>query len=119
MLLIVSSVFLICNIPSHAIRVYDFISSLVQPLVGPPFLLLLLQKLAMLLYYAGFATNFILYNISGRTFRRAFVRMWCCFGHRVSTYFYSKYVKIRKRSNSHGMTEIQLRLKIPDNCAYN
>lgn len=84
MLLLVSSVFLFCNTPSHVIRVYAFSMSMVDPRYSPSNLLLLVQQLTMLLYYAGFSTNVILYNASGKTFRSAFVRLLRRLSHRIA-----------------------------------
>ena len=76
MLLLVSTTFLICNIPSHAIRVYTFFVGLVDDSYKPSHKFLLIQKLTQFLYYSNFSVNFLLYNISGRAFRRAMLRLF-------------------------------------------
>lgn len=76
MLLLVSSVFLFCNTPSHVIRVYAFVLSEVDPNFRPSRTFLLVQRLAMLLYYAGFSANVVLYTVSGMTFRLAFLHLF-------------------------------------------
>ena len=75
MLLLVSTAFLLCNIPSHAIRVYAFFKSLIDPEYTPSHRFLLVQKVMQFVYYCNFSTNFLLYNISGKAFRRAMFRL--------------------------------------------
>jgi len=78
MLLLVSTVFLLLNIPSHAVRVYVFLKSTVDPSYVPDRLLVLVQKIIQHLFYVNFATNFLLYSASGKAFRRATYRLvWC------------------------------------------
>ena len=78
MLLLVSTVFLLLNIPSHAVRVYVFLKSTVDPSYVPDRLLVLVQKIIQQLFYVNFATNFLLYSASGKAFRRATYRLvWC------------------------------------------
>jgi hypothetical protein len=86
MLLIVSTVFLLFNIPSHAVRVYIFFESSLDFQYQPGHLLVLVQKMTMHLFNASFATNFILYSLSGRAFRRATVRLAQIIGHRGTTW---------------------------------
>jgi hypothetical protein len=75
MLLIVSTVFLFCHTPSHGFRVYVFIMTLVVDGYQPSHLTLLVQKLFQYIYIMNFALNIFLYNLSGRTFRKALVRL--------------------------------------------
>ena len=78
MLLLVSTVFLLLNIPSHAVRVYVFLKSTVDPSYVPSHLLVLVQKVIQHLFYVNFATNFLLYSVCGKAFRRATYRLvWC------------------------------------------
>jgi len=78
MLLLVSTVFLLLNIPSHAVRVYVFFKSTVDPSYVPGRLLVLVQKIIQHLFYVNFATNFLLYSACGKAFRRATYRLvWC------------------------------------------
>ncbi|ELT93787.1 hypothetical protein CAPTEDRAFT_64325, partial [Capitella teleta] len=76
MLLIISTAFLICNIPSHVIRVYAFSMSLIDPAYTPSHRFVLVQKLMQFVYYCNFSINFILYNLSGKAFRRAMFRLF-------------------------------------------
>jgi len=78
MLLLVSTVFLLLNIPSHAVRVYVFLKSTIDPSYVPCRLLVLVQKIIQHLFYVNFATNFLLYSACGKAFRRATYRLvWC------------------------------------------
>ncbi len=69
MLLIVSTVFLFCNMPRHALRTYHYIMTLINGDYQPPPTFLLCQELFQILYYVNFAVNFFLYSLSGRSFR--------------------------------------------------
>ncbi|XP_077494669.1 somatostatin receptor type 4-like [Amblyomma americanum] len=72
MLLLVSTVFILLNLPSYVMRIYVFLLSLgpshnVDPEVNS--LPYVLQRYFMLLYYTNFSINFVLYNASSRMFR--------------------------------------------------
>jgi len=84
MLLLVSTVFLVLNTPSHAVRVYAFLKSTVNPSYVPHRLLVLVQKIIQHLFYVNFATNFLLYSASGKAFRRATYRLLWCTARRVT-----------------------------------
>ncbi|KAH6923729.1 hypothetical protein HPB50_005795 [Hyalomma asiaticum] len=72
MLLLVSTVFIILNLPSYAMRIYVFLLSLGHselPDTADHSFPYVLQRYFMLLYYTNFAINFVLYNASSRMFR--------------------------------------------------
>ncbi|KAH6923731.1 hypothetical protein HPB50_005797 [Hyalomma asiaticum] len=72
MLLLVSTVFIILNLPSYVMRIYVFLLSLGHyelPDTSHDSLPYVLQRYFMLLYYTNFAINFVLYNASSRMFR--------------------------------------------------
>jgi len=73
-LLVVSIVFLLTNTPSHIIRIYLFVMSQLHDNYQPSVPIFITQNMLQYLFYANFAANFLLYNASGRTFRRAMVR---------------------------------------------
>lgn len=75
MLLIVSTVFLLCNIPSHTLRAYAFIQSAINPDIDLSPAFFVWQKFANLIYYANFSVNVFLYSFSSRTFRLGFHRL--------------------------------------------
>ena len=72
MLLVVSTIFLLLNLPSHTIRIYFFIAAIVNPNYNPPTIMLSLQKLFVYIYYVNFSINFFLYSLCGINFRKAF-----------------------------------------------
>ena len=79
MLLTVSTVFLICNIPGHAIRWIEFILSSTDSTHRTSQTVFLVQRCFLFTYYINFSVNFILYAVSGKTFRQAlcrFVDVW-------------------------------------------
>ncbi len=72
MLVLVSSIFLILNLPNHALRIYAFTMSIIKEQnTRPSKQYLFLQRLFQYLYYTNFAINFFLYNMCGRNFRHA------------------------------------------------
>nr|XP_012140548.1 PREDICTED: alpha-2C adrenergic receptor-like [Megachile rotundata]XP_012140549.1 PREDICTED: alpha-2C adrenergic receptor-like [Megachile rotundata] len=68
MLLLISTVFILLNSPSYAIRLCVFFFTLAHK--NTPDLLWCLQQFFMLLYYTNFSINFLLYAMCGITFRR-------------------------------------------------
>ncbi|KAK3101385.1 hypothetical protein FSP39_003150 [Pinctada imbricata] len=73
MLVVVVLVFLILNLPSHAIRVQFFIRSLIDKNYKTTTNEFLLQQIFQILYYLNFAINFVLYSVAGKTFRTALI----------------------------------------------
>lgn len=69
MLVVVSSVFLLLNLPSHAIRLYIMMKGFAMQRQHR-LILFLLQQIFQILYYANFAINFILYMVSSNLFRK-------------------------------------------------
>ena len=86
MLLTVSTVFLITNIPSHAIRWVEVIRTVQNPNHESSHMVLILQKFFQFLYYLNFSVNFILYTVSGRTFRHALCRLCVRMKRSITTY---------------------------------
>ncbi|XP_015594959.1 thyrotropin-releasing hormone receptor [Cephus cinctus] len=68
MLLLISTVFILLNLPSYVIRLCVFFFTLAKK--DTPALLWCLQQFFMLLYYTNFSINFLLYAMCGITFRR-------------------------------------------------
>ena len=83
MLLIVSSVFLLCNLPSHTIRAYAFIMTLVDANYQPGQEFILWQQLFQILYYLNFCVDFFLYTFSSRNFRLGLRRLCFKVGRRL------------------------------------
>jgi hypothetical protein len=75
MLLIVSTVFLVCNLPNHAARTYSFVMTIVDGSWHQPAVFILIQKLFQILNYINFSVNFFLYSLSGRSFRNGLKRL--------------------------------------------
>ncbi|KZC03877.1 Cytochrome P450 9e2 [Dufourea novaeangliae] len=67
-LLLISTVFILLNLPSYVIRLCVFFFTLAHK--NKPDLLWCLQQFFMLLYYTNFSINFLLYAMCGVTFRR-------------------------------------------------
>ncbi|KAL1466822.1 hypothetical protein MTO96_042490 [Rhipicephalus appendiculatus] len=76
MLLLVSTVFILLNLPSYVMRIHVFLLSLGHSELQDAehnSLPYVLQRYFMLLYYTNFAINFVLYNASSQMFRIALV----------------------------------------------
>lgn len=67
MLVVVSIVFLVLNLPSHGIRFYILVKDLAQT---KDLVLFLSQQICQIMYYINFSINFTLYASSSKTFRR-------------------------------------------------
>lgn len=75
MLVILSTVFLVLNLPSHGIRFYLLVHELMdKTTIG----LLLAQQICQILYYTNFAINVILYSASSKMFRRVMCKRIAC-----------------------------------------
>ena len=72
-LLVVSSVFLVLNLPSHAFRLLALVLSFINDTI--PLTAYTWLEFLQFLYYLSFSTNFLLYMIFSRTFRNAFRRL--------------------------------------------
>ncbi|XP_069141550.1 thyrotropin-releasing hormone receptor-like [Argopecten irradians] len=68
MLMVVSIVFLVLNLPSHGVRFYIAVNNLIYK---PNIPLFLTQQVCQILYYANFAVNFLVYACTSKTFRRS------------------------------------------------
>ena len=77
-LLLVSMTFLCLNLPSHAIRLYSLIASLVSEEPTTTEELFFLQELTLMFYYATFSCNFVLYTLFGRNFKKALMLILRC-----------------------------------------
>ncbi|XP_052778436.1 somatostatin receptor type 2-like [Mya arenaria] len=75
MLVVTVVVFLVLNLPSHAIKVQFLIRSLLSPEVQFTETEGFMQVVFQILYYANFSVNFVLYSACGRSFRGAIIRM--------------------------------------------
>ncbi|XP_046380414.1 neuropeptides capa receptor-like [Haliotis rufescens] len=67
-LLLVSTTFLVLNLPSHVIRLEQLISASNN---YNPLHLKLIQEIAQLIYYSNFSVNFFLYAIYGKHFKKS------------------------------------------------
>lgn len=75
LLIVVSSIFLLLNLPSHFIRLYAYIMSVASDTFHPSRTLRLTQQLFQYVYYSNFSVNFFLYSTCGRNFRCALVHL--------------------------------------------
>ena len=71
MLLVVSTIFLVLNLPSHAFRVHIDVTRLINAEYNPSYIYLRWKTLVLYVYYLNFAVNFFLYSFCGKNFRLA------------------------------------------------
>lgn len=108
MLVVTVVVFLVLNLPSHAIKVqFLFRSSLSENVQFTPtegFIQIVFQ----MLYYANFSVNFLLYSVCGRSFRHALMRLSVSFPQRFVQIFREcrkNILKMAKTENLAGSSE--------------
>ncbi len=75
LLILISTVFIILNLPSHAIRIYDFVKKLENQNFSSSQTIIRVQELAQFFYYLNFCTNFFFYTMFTKMFRKSLVRL--------------------------------------------
>lgn len=75
-LLLISTTFVILNLPSHVYRLYTATMEMVDDLYMHDTPGMLYQQLLQFVYYINFASNFFIYNACSRTFRKALRRIF-------------------------------------------
>ena len=73
--ILVALMLLVTNVPSHGIRFYIIIKSLIQEENS---VLAQAQHICQIVYYTNFATNFLLYSVSSRLFRKYLSCTYLC-----------------------------------------
>lgn len=74
--ILVSVVLLITNVPSHGIRFYIIVNQLMQ---SSDSILFHAQHVFQILYYLNYATNFLLYSVSSKKFRKYIKLKYLCY----------------------------------------
>ncbi len=75
MLVVVSTMFLILNCPSHLMRIFLFFKGLTNQAYQPTRVFHLTQRLFLYIYHSNFSINFFLYSICGRNFRQGMLHL--------------------------------------------
>ena len=77
-LLLVSSTFLVLNLPSHVFKLSSLISNLLNPAASYQMSMAqyLIQEISQIFYYASFSMNFFLYALYGKHFQRSLSFMY-------------------------------------------
>ena len=83
MLLVVSTIFLLLNLPSHAIRVYSYFMGFIDPHHKHSYSLVLWQQFFTIIYNCNFSVNFFLYSLYGKNFRKALCQMFANIRYRL------------------------------------
>jgi len=77
MLLVVSLMFVVLNVPIHGVKIRLLIGRFTQGMDTTTFVQATLQTAFQLLYYFSFSINIIVYTLFGSNFRRTFIRTFC------------------------------------------
>lgn len=75
MLLVVSTVFLVLNLPAYSVRLHIMIQLLIDQHHTLSVNTQALHIVFQFIYYINFSVNFFLYNLSGKTFRKGLRRL--------------------------------------------
>ncbi|XP_069101364.1 somatostatin receptor type 2-like [Argopecten irradians] len=75
MLVVVIIVFVVLNLPSHAIRVQFFFRSITESHYAVSRTEVYWQHIVQILYYINFAINFVLYSACAKSFRHALLKL--------------------------------------------
>lgn len=85
MLIVVSTVFVVLNLPSHVFRIHAFIkSSLTDDLSSRGHTDVRWHELFQLVYHLNFAINFFIYSVCGRQFRTGLKILYSRLVHRLA-----------------------------------
>lgn len=82
-LVLVSSSFLLLNMPSHAFRLYLFFSRIYERAAHFSGNIVILHEVAMFIYYINFACNVFLYVLFSQSFRYGFLSVLKAARHRI------------------------------------
>ena len=109
MLLIVSTVFLIVNLPSYVVRIQVFLTSFIDVNYSAPIRQYLLLHISQMIYYCGFSINFFLYSYCSDRFRKAMTRFFLQVKNKITHLWYHRRVLFRRVNNrteipSNGIT---------------
>ena len=74
-LLLISTIFVVLNLPSHLFRIFAVLSALTGYEYSDTYTMSLLQELSLLSYYANFASNLFLYTLCSNSFRKALIKL--------------------------------------------
>lgn len=103
MLLLVSTVFLLLNLPHHSIRIYVLVANYTN---GGQYrgtvTEWLVQQIFLFLYYTNFSINLLLYSAGGRNFRKAFKRLAGKAKYNTVRFFTHVSESLRRRLSSRG-----------------
>lgn len=75
-LLLVSTTFLVLNLPSHVFKLSSLISHFLNPAASYQMAQYLIQEISQIFYYASFSMNFFLYALYGKHFQRSLSFMY-------------------------------------------
>ena len=87
MLLTVSTIFLVLNLPRHTTRTYSFIMRLLDEHYVQSPNAILWDRIFMFLYHTNFSVNLFLYSVLNISFRKAFVWLLKRIQHAVREFF--------------------------------
>ena len=99
MLLIVSTVFLVVNLPSYIVRIQVFLTSFIEVNYTTPIRQYLFLHVSQMIYYIGFSINFFLYSYCSDRFRKAMARFFSQLRYKISNFWEQRHVLFRRAFN--------------------
>lgn len=75
-LVLISSTFVLMNLPSHVLRLYYLILSTLHGQVEVSVKQYFVQEMVQILYYAAFSVNMFLYTLFTKHFQRSLILLW-------------------------------------------
>ena len=91
MLLILASVFVLLNMPSHVFRVQAFMRQLLWDSIKTPRIQYKVHEFFEIFFFLNFAINFFVYSVCGQQFRTGLKRLILRVIYRCHKYFCSRY----------------------------
>ena len=104
MLLVVSTVFLIVNLPSYVVRIQVFLTSFIDVDYSAPMRQYLLLHISQMIYYCGFSINFFLYSYCSDRFRKAMMRFFSQVKNKITHLWFHRRVLFRQVINRTEIT---------------
>ncbi|KAK2151248.1 hypothetical protein LSH36_371g05007 [Paralvinella palmiformis] len=102
-LLLISTVFLVINLPSYVIRIMAFLHNIMAQ--DNTRLDILLQQLFQFIFYTNFSINFFLYSLCSKKFRTALFRLGWQMKYKVTNFVRQSYRLLLGSSNNNTLEQ--------------
>ena len=102
-LLLISTVFLVINLPSYVIRIVAFLHNIMAQ--DNSRLDILLQQLFQFVFYTNFSVNFFLYSLCSKKFRTALFRLGWQMKYKITNFVRQSYRLLLGSSNNNTLEQ--------------